>query len=76
MLKVDMRRMFLAPFFYITVGISLVVPILILVMTTMMDGCVSVHPQTGKEPVMEGFDYVKCKFTKPLQNLFKLLTEF
>ena len=58
MLKVDMRRLFLSPFFYIMVGISLVVPILILVMTTMMDGMVSTNPQTGQETVMHGFDYV------------------
>ena len=58
MLKVDMRRMFISPFFYIMVGISFVVPILILVMTTMMDGTVSVNLQTGKETVMEGFDFV------------------
>ena len=36
MLKVDFRRMFTTPLFYIMLGISLVVPILILVMTTMM----------------------------------------
>ena len=58
MLKVDMRRLFISPFFYIMVGISLIVPILILVMTTMMDGTVSVNPQTGQETVMHGFDYV------------------
>jgi ABC-type transport system involved in multi-copper enzyme maturation permease subunit len=58
MLKVDTKRLFISPFFYIMVGISLVVPILILVMTTMMDGTVSVDAQTGKETVMHGFDYV------------------
>lgn len=58
MFKVDTRRLFLSPFFYIMVGISLVVPILILVMTTMMDGTVSVNPQTGQETVMEGFKNV------------------
>ena len=58
MLKVDARRLFISPFFYIMVGISLVVPILILVMTTMMDGSVSVNPQTGEETIMHGFDYV------------------
>lgn len=58
MLKVDARRLFLSPFFYIMVGISFVVPILILVMTSMMDGSVSVNPQTGQETVMHGFDYV------------------
>ena len=58
MLGIDFRRMFTSPLFYIMVGASLVVPILILVMTTMMDGTVSVDPQTGKETVMEGFKNV------------------
>ena len=58
MLKVDFRRMFTTKLFYIMMGISIVSPILILVMTTMMDGTVSVNPQTGVETVVEGFDYV------------------
>ena len=58
MLKVDFRRMFLSSFFYIMLGIALVVPILILVMTTMMEGTVSVNPQTGAETIMHGFDSV------------------
>lgn len=58
MFAVDFRRMLVSPIFYIMVGISLVMPILILVMTTMMDGTVSVNPQTGVETVMEGFDSV------------------
>lgn len=58
MLKVDFRRMFTTKLFYIMIGISIVAPILILVMTTMMDGTVSVNPQTGVETVVEGFDYV------------------
>jgi len=58
MLKVDFRRMFTTPLFYIVTGICFVVPILILVMTTMMDGSVSVNPQTGKETVIEAFDFV------------------
>ncbi len=58
MLGVDFRRMFTSPLYYIMVGISLVIPILILVMTTMMDGTVSVNPQTGEETVMEGFKNV------------------
>lgn len=58
MLAVDLRRMFKTPFLYIILGICLVMPILILVMTTMMDGSVSVDPQTGKETVIEGFDNV------------------
>ena len=56
MLKVDFRRMFTTRFLYIMVDICLVMPILILVMTTMMDGSVTVDPQTGAETVMEGFD--------------------
>lgn len=56
MLSVDFRRMFTMPLFYIMSGICLVIPVLILVMTTMMDGTVSVNPQTGAETVAEGFD--------------------
>lgn len=56
MLSVDFRRMFTQPLFYIMVGVCLAMPILILVMTTMMDGSVSVNPQTGVETVIEGFD--------------------
>lgn len=55
MLAVDFRRMFTTRFLYIMVGICLVMPVLILVMTTMMDGSVSVDPQTGVETVVEGF---------------------
>ena len=58
MLGVDFRRMFTSPLFYIMVGASIVMPILILVMTTMMDGTVSVDPQTGAETIMEGFENV------------------
>jgi len=58
MLGVDFRRMLTSLLFYIMIGASLVMPILILVMTTMMDGTVSVNPQTGAETVMEGFKNV------------------
>ncbi len=58
MLKVDFKRLFLSRSFYIIVAACLVAPILILVMTTMMDGSVSVNPQTGEETVIEGFDNV------------------
>ena len=58
MLRIDFRRMFTTKLFYIMMGISIISPILILVMTTMMDGTVSVNPQTGVETVVEGFDYV------------------
>lgn len=56
MLKVDFRRMFTMRLFYIMMGVCFVMPILILVMTTMMDGSVTVDPQTGAQTVMEGFD--------------------
>lgn len=56
MLAVDFRRMFTMRLLYIMVGVCLVMPILILVMTTMMDGSVTVDPQTGVETVIEGFD--------------------
>ena len=56
MLKVDFRRLFTTKLFYIMFGVSIVIPILVLVMTTMMDGTVSVNPQTGVETVIEGFD--------------------
>ena len=55
MLRVDFRRMFTMPLLYILVGVCLAMPILILVMTTMMDGAVTVDPQTGVETVVEGF---------------------
>ena len=58
MLHVDFRRMFTQPLLWIMVGACLVMPILILVMTSMMDGATTVNPQTGAETVIEGFDNV------------------
>lgn len=58
MLKVDFRRMFTIRLFYIMLGISFIIPILILVMTTMMDGTTTVNPQTGVETTIEGFKNV------------------
>lgn len=58
MLRVDFKRLLRSRTFYIFVASCLLAPILILVMTAMMDGQVSVDPQTGKETVMEGFDSV------------------
>ena len=54
MLKVDFRRMFKSKLFYILIACALVMPILMTVMMSMMDGSVSVDPQTGVETVMEG----------------------
>lgn len=55
MLKVDFRRMFTTRLFYIMVGISLAIPILMLVMTTMTEGSVKVDPNTGVETIAEGY---------------------
>lgn len=56
MLVVDFRRMFTMPLLYIMTGTSLVIPILVMVMTTMFDGTTSVNPQTGVETTIEGFE--------------------
>lgn len=58
MLAVDFKRIFKTPLFYIMLGICLIVPVLTIVMTTMMDGTVTVDPNTGVETVVEGFDNV------------------
>ena len=58
MLKVDFSRMIKSRLFYIIVACALAVPVVMAVMLTMMDGSVSVDPQTGKETVMDGPDYV------------------
>lgn len=54
MLKIDFKRMFKSKLFYILIACALVMPILMTVMMTMMDGSVSVDPQTGVETVMQG----------------------
>lgn len=53
MLKVDFKRMLISPIFYIMVGIALIIPILILVMTTMMAGTESIDPITNEITIME-----------------------
>lgn len=58
MLKVDFRRMCITPLLYIMIFVCMIVPVLILVMTTMTDGSVTVDPQTGEETVIEGFQNV------------------
>lgn len=57
MLKVDFRRMFTQPLVYIMLGVCLVMPVLILIMTSMMSGT-TVDPVTGEEAVMETFTNV------------------
>lgn len=54
MLRVDFKRMFKSRLFYILAACALVMPILMTVMMTMMDGTVSVNPQTNVETVMVG----------------------
>ncbi len=66
MLRVDGRRMFLTPLFYIILGIIVAMPVLILVMTGMMEGTPVTDPQTqlpvldenGNQVLREGFDSV------------------
>ena len=59
MLSVDFRRMFKSRVFYILIACALLVPIVMTVMLTMMDGTVPVDSQTGLpgKPI-EGPDYV------------------
>lgn len=54
MLKVDFRRMMQSKTFYIILACALLIPVLMIVMMTMMDGSVSIDPQTGVETVMRG----------------------
>ena len=56
MLKVDLRRMFKTPLVYIMFGISFILPILILVMTSFMGGGSS--DPAGAKQTMEGFTNV------------------
>lgn len=58
MLKVDFRRLFTIPLYYILLGISFLIPILIFVMTSMMEGQVQVDPTTGNEITIETFSNV------------------
>lgn len=54
MLKVDFKRMFKSKLFFILLACALILPILMTIMMAMMDGSVSVDPQTGIETVMIG----------------------
>lgn len=56
MLRVDFRRMLKSRLFYILIACALVVPIVMTVMLTMMDGQETVNQQTGEITVMEGPD--------------------
>ena len=54
MLKVDFRRMLKSRVLYILIACALLIPVLMTVMMGMMDGTVSVNPQTGAETIMQG----------------------
>ena len=54
MLRVDFRRMLKSRLFYILIACALVLPIVMTVMMSMMDGSVSTNPQTGEQTVMQG----------------------
>lgn len=54
MLKVDFRRAMKSRVFYILVACSLLMPVLMTVMMSMMDGSVSVDPTTGVETIIRG----------------------
>jgi len=56
MLRVDFRRMLRSRVFYIIIASALLVPIVMTVMLTMMDGQETVNQQTGEITIMEGPD--------------------
>ena len=65
MVKVDLKRFFISRLTYIMLAIALLCPILILVMTTMMDGTVTVNPQTKVETEIKAFDSVWQSISSP-----------
>lgn len=65
MLFVDVRRLLVSRLTYIMLAIALLCPILILIMTTMMDGAVTVNPQTGVETEIKAFDSVWQAIASP-----------
>ncbi len=54
MIKVDFRRMFKSRVFYIIIAAALIMPILMTVMMSMMDGMETVNQQTGESVIMQG----------------------
>ena len=65
MLRVDLRRIFVSRLTYVMLLIALVCPILILVMTTMMDGTTTVNPQTNQVTTIEAFKSVWQAISSP-----------
>lgn len=54
MLRVDFKRMSKSRLFYILIACALLMPVLMTVMMSMMDGSVSTNPQTGEQTVIMG----------------------
>lgn len=54
MLKVDFCRMLKSKTFYILIACALLIPVMMTVMMSMMDGSVSVNQQTGEETIIQG----------------------
>ncbi len=54
MLRTDLKRMARSRLFYILLICALLIPVIMTVMMTMMDGTETVDPQTGAVSVMEG----------------------
>lgn len=65
MLSVDLRRMFVSRLTYIMLLVALLCPVLILVMTTMMDGSTTVNPQTNQVTEIQAFDSVWQAISSP-----------
>lgn len=60
MLAVDFKRMFKTRQFYILLGIAAAIPLLVLVMTTTVDGTTKVDPKTGVEMVVERAEFTNA----------------
>lgn len=71
-MRADFRRMFTSRLFYIMVGICLVMPVLILVMTTMSAGSAVTDPQMGVETVVSGFENT----WKQLLNILQIVNVY
>lgn len=54
MLRVDFKRMLKSRLFYILIACALIMPILMTVMMSMMDGTESINQQTGEVVIMQG----------------------
>lgn len=65
MLKVDTRRALVSKLTYIMLAIALLCPVLIIVMTSMMDGTTTTNPQTGAVTEIQAFDSVWQVISSP-----------